>query len=326
MINSISRGLRVEVVSPSLYQSNVDINSQIKIEFNSDLNTDTIIDNFIILKDAHLRFTEGENIIISNYETVEGLVTYENNTIIFTPSNQLDTKSRYIIYVKKQKIMDILGNILESGYVSYFNTGDWSIPKPCSIIEPLNNSILESLETILVEDVGIRSYYYQISKVKTFEVVVTQEAIVGTTITRDFAFGDGIYYIRAKAENGEYGSPNTFTIKTHRDTTPTEQDLSEDYIYVPYDDAKVEIIGEYPEAESVENNVKTNLFYKKFNKIIPIEEIDFYEATVYGEYTDQDDNYDSNYAKEHGEVDGTFSVVYDEEKGETYIFFIPTEI
>jgi hypothetical protein len=102
--------------------------------------------------------------------------------------------------------------------------------------------------------------------------------------------------------------------------------LSEDYIYVPYDDAKVEIIGEYPEAESVENNVKTNLFYKKFNKIIPIEEIDFYEATVYGEYTDQDDNYDSNYAKEHGEVDGTFSVVYDEEKGETYIFFIPTEI
>lgn len=326
MVNSISMGLRVENVSPSLYSTNVDINKVIKMEFNSELNTDTIINNFVILKDSHSRFVEGENVIISNYELVEGLVTYENKTIIFTPTNQLDVKSRYIICVKKSKITDILGNIFEAGYVSYFNTGDGSIPKPCSVIEPLTNSILTILDKVTIQDVGSNSYHYQISKVKTFEILVLQETITKNIIEKDFVLGDGIYFIRAKAEDGEYGSASTFTIKTHRDTTPTEQDLSEDYIYVPYEDDKLELIGQYPDIESVENNVKTNLFYKKFNKIIPIEDIDFYEAIVYGEYADQDDNYDTDYAKEHGDIDGTFSVVYDEENKETYIFFIPTDI
>jgi hypothetical protein len=327
MVNSIETlGLRVESVSPSLYSTSVDVNTVIKIPFNSELNTDTIIGNFAILKDKDLKYKDGAPIVVADYEVLEGLVTYENKTIIFTPSNQLDTNVRYIIYVKKDVVMDILGRALLTDFISYFDTEGEASFGTCKVLEPAENSVLTTLEKIVVEDLGSLNYTVQVSKSKTFDINVFEITFQGTTKVDQFGLGDGTYFIRAKAETGVYGDTIAFTVKTHRGTTPTEQDLDEDYIYAPYDGEELEVVSQYPEPNSIDNVNKTNLFYKKFNKIIPIDDIDFYESQVYGEYTDQDDNFDTDYAKEHGEVDGTFSVVYDEENEETYIFFIPVSM
>lgn len=327
MINSIDTlGLRVETVSPIMFTTGVDVNAIIKVGFNSELNTDTIIGNFVILKDSTFKYVKDTAIVVNDYEIVEGLVTYENKNIIFSPSNQLDTKARYIIYVKKDKISDILGNLVKTDYIGYFDTEDFASFGMCSITEPLSNSILPNLTKVIFDDIGSLKYIIQISKVKTFDVIVSEDIVQGTVLEKDFALGDGLYYIRVKAESGIYGEPTVFSIKTHRNTAPTEQDLDEDYIYAPYDDDKLELVAAYPENDSIDNNVKTNLMYVKFNKIIPIEGIDFEEAIITGGYTDQDDNFDAEYTGEHGEVDGTFSVVYDEENEETYVFFIPTDI
>ena len=66
--------------------------------------------------------------------------------------------------------------------------------------------------------------------------------------------------------------------------------------------------------------------YMKFNKLIPLSTIDFYEAEIYGKFLDEDDQFNDNSVIEHGELAGTFTVVYDDKESETYIFFTPTSM
>lgn len=321
MVNSINTlGLRVETVVPSSYDSNVDINTQIILIFNSDLDTGSIVGNFVVLKDKDGIYN-GEDIQIDNYEIVKGTVTYKNKSIIFTPSNQLDKYCRYIIYVKKNTIKDIHGKVLLQDFISNFDTEIIETVKKTSIIEPLNNSILSSLDSVTIEDVESERYLLQISKQQTFENIVLDTIVSTNVINKEFNLGDGLYYIRAKAMNGNFGDFNVFTIKTHKNTAPTDQDLDEDYIYEPVEIDEIESIGNYPEGINV--NEKTNLIYVKFKGLIDIDDIDFYESNLFGELSDSED---FGTISEHGEVDGSYSIVHDEEANETYVFFIPNSI
>ena len=328
MIESNTLGLRVETVAPGMYATNVRVDSELKIKFNSELNTDLVPNNFFILKDIDKKYIRDNILNIEDYEVVEGLVTYKDKTLIFKPSNQLEEKTRYIIYINT-KVADILGNPMLLDYVSYFDTEDSkSIDKP-AILEPANNSILQSLNKVIISEVDTYRYVVQISKQPTFEIVVYEEIVDGCNLEREFNLGDGLYYIRARAENGEYGDPIVFSIKTYRSTTPTEDDFDEDFIYEPYDEKILELIETVPALKEVQVNPKQKLMYMKFNEIIPIEDIDFYEAIVYGNYTDEDDQFDEDLetnATLHGDVQGSFCVVYDDENEETYIFFLPDSL
>lgn len=328
MIQSNTLGLRVETVNPGMYATNVRVDSVIEVKFNSELNLDLVPDNFLILKDTNRKYIRDNNLIVEDYEILEGLVTYKDKTIFFKPANQLDEKTRYIIYVKK-KVADILGNCMVLDYISYFDTEEIrSIERP-NIIEPANNSILQSLDKVVISEVDTYRYVVQISKQPTFEIVVYEQIVDGANLEREFNLGDGLYYIRARAENGEYGDATVFSIKTHRSTTPTEEDFDEDFIYEPYDEKILELIETLPALKEIQVNPKTNLMYMKFNQIIPAEEIDFYEAIVYGNYTDEDDQFDEDLESNstlHGDVQGSFCIVYDDENEETYIFFLPESL
>ncbi len=320
-------GLRIESSNPGKYATDVSIGSEVTIKFNSELNTRTIPGSVFLLKDKSKSYKENTMVdLLEFYEIVEGSISYKDSTIIFKPVNQLDKLSRYIIYVKRDKISDILGNVMLSDYVATFDTAYVSYDRHCDILEPNNNQSLETLKKVVIEDLGEDSYVLQISKSPTFENVVYEKKVTTNEVEDDFGLGDGLYYVRAKVDNSDFGDSIVFSIKSYVSTATTDQDIDEDFIYAPFQDPELELIEQFPELGSVNVNTKTNVMYMKFNKLIPLSTIDFYEAEIYGKFLDDDDQFNDKSVVEHGDLSGSFTVVYDEKESETYIFFTPDSI
>lgn len=321
MISSISTlGLKPENIIPEKFKTNVDINTEISIYFNSELDTSTIIGNIYILEDKNFEYTNGP-VDLNCYDVIDGNLTYKDKSIIFTPKNQLNINSRYIIYIPKEGIRDIFGNVTLIDFISYFSTESFQSYAKCEILYPINNTTISSLEKISITDLNSPKYLVQISKIKTFDNLVLEETVDTPIVEKKYNIGDGLYFIRAKAINGEFGETNVFTIKSHENTIPTDQDLDEDYIWEEYVEEPEALIETFPVNDSIGINEKTNVLYMKFNGIIDIDDIDFYESYLIGEPNDNDDNISS-----HDEVDGSYTVIHDEEKYETYIFFIPNTL
>lgn len=322
MINTLNTlGLQVINVEPGRFTTDADTNTNISVYFNSDLDVVSIMDNFIVLKDKELKYNGGE-INISEFETINGNVTYKDKTIFFTPFNQLESDCRYIVYIFKNGIVDVLGRSMLIDYISYFSTEPFSAIGGCNITVPENNKTLSALDNIVLSKLDTEKYLIQISKIKTFDNLVIEKVIDTNLLEEDLKLGDGLYYIRAKALNGTFGDSCVVTIKTHSNTIPTDQDLDESYIWQPYDEDKHSLKESFPSNESFNVNEKTNVIFLKFDGIVDINDIDFYESYMIGESNDEDDQNISS----HGDVDGIYTVVYDEEKVETYIFFTPNSL
>lgn len=318
MMTSISTlGLKPESIFPEKFKTNVSINSEISVYFNSELDASTIVGGFYILEDKEFKYADG-SVNLEEYKVVEGNLIYKDKTIIFTPIDQLNIDSRYLIYMPKECIRDILGNVILIDIVSHFTTEGIKTNAKCDILYPINNTTLTSLDKIAVSDVDSEKYLIQISKVKTFDNLVHEEIVDKTVVEKNYNLGDGMYFIRAKAINSDFGDISLVTIKTHENTIPTDQDLDEDYIWQEYEEESGTFIESFPLDKSININEKTNVLYMKFKGIVELDDIDFYESYLVGESNDNDSNIIS-----HEQVDGTFSVVHDEEKLETYVVFIP---
>lgn len=318
MISSISTlGLKPESFSPEKFKTNVDINTQISINFNSELDTSTIISNIYILEDKDFKYNDGD-IDLNLFNKIDGNLTYKDKTIIFTPKNQLNINSRYIVYIPKDGIRDILGNVTLIDFVSYFSTDNFQSYGKCEVLYPINNTILHSLNRVSISDLDSLKYVVQISKIKTFDNLVYEEIFDMPIVEKHIDIGDGLYFIRAKALNGIFGETSVFTLKSHENTIPTDQDLDEDFVWEEYVKEPESLIEIYPSNDSIEVNEKTNVLFMKFNGIVDIKDIDFHESFLNGEPNDDDDNITA-----HENVDGSYTVVQDEEKLETYVFFIP---
>lgn len=329
MIGSLDTlGLRVENVYPKTFSNNVDINSEIEIKFNSELNSNLILNGISLLEDTEKKYIR-DNVIkdIDNYDIVPVTITYKDRTVFIRPNMPLKEDCRYIIFADKRILQDILGNMMLTDYISYFDTSNYSY-NTCSILIPENNSIIPVLDKISITDTDCDRYCVQISKQPGFETIVYDEIVDGVNIEKTYRLEDGMYYIRAKEENApEYGIANIFSIKSYRSTTVSDQDLDEDYMFEPLTEEELKMIGSYPENNASLINVKSNIVYEKFNKLINIKDIDFYESFFKGELIDDTDNYMSNTFKNnqlsHEDVDGHYIFVQDEEKEETYVFFVP---
>lgn len=321
MENSIEVvGLKVNTVTPSFNES-VDINSIVKVEFNSDLDTGSIYGNFHVLKDKdNILVGNPTSIDINKFEPVKGSLTYKDRVIIFKPLNQLDVSSRYILYVPKYSIKDFNGNFNITDYISFFSTDGYLSDKPCNVIFPKDNSTINSLTKIEVENIGAKKYIIQISKNKTFENGLYDRVIDSNIVTDDisnFGIGEGSFYIRARSINGEFKEPSFFTLKTIPDTLVSDED--EVFVYEPLDnkDFLVTLTESFP--ESINIHEKTNVSYMKFNGIINLDDIDFYESGLYEKEADSEEY-------ENESVDGTMSVIHDIENNITYIAFLKDSI
>lgn len=312
--------LQVEEVTPALYTNKVNVHTDIKVTFNYNLNTESIINNFFLLRDVNNEYTfkKNDTINIDNFEVVKGALTYKNRTIIFTPKEPLEASNKYIIYVKTSNIYDVLGNTSSVNYTSYFETEGIPTYKPCNILEPIDNSVLTDLEKIVIEDVNAKDYIVQISRQKTFENIVYNKLVNETTIEAKFSLPDGTYYIRARANGGDFGDTIAIAIKTYQETIPTDEDISEKYAFVEIEEE--ELLDIFPK----ENNIDpaTNLCYVKISGEITEKDIDFDNSYLYGELSDTDDESNTNMTA-HGYVDVSYSIVYDKNEDCTYIFAIP---
>lgn len=320
MINSIETlGLNVECMTPSPYSTNVDVNADIEVSFNSELDTDTIFGNIYVLKDKNRQiFGKPTSINVKDFEPVKGSLTYRDRVVNFKPIGQLEKSTRYIVYIPKGSIRDFKGREGLTNYISFFDTDGFSTLPPCSVALPANNSVIDKLTSIKLEDIGSERYIIQISKNKDFENGVYDEVVDTISITEGLSnIGDGSYYIRAKATNGIFGETSFFTVKTIPETLVSDDD--ESYIYQPIEeDDGIQLVDSFPNGVNVHE--KTNLMYIKLDGIVPIENIDFYESGVFKKELTGEDEFDSD------PIDGTYSIIHDELNNLTYVAFIPDNI
>lgn len=329
MISSLETlGLRVEFIYPRVFSNNVNTNSNITVTFNSELNTDTIIRSVFLLEDNKKSYVKDDKITVDDYKIINTTIAYKDKKVIIWPS-QLEEGCRYIIFINKDNLRDILNNVMLTDYISYFDTADSSYIE-CSVIEPANNAVLNKLSKVILSDISSNKYIIQISKNQGFENTVYENSIEGNKTEHEISLEDGLYYIRAKREDSkEYGEYNVFSIKSYNKTTVTDEDLDEDYVFEEIKDDELKILSSYPDNDDCLVNVKSNCTYMKFNNIIKEDEIDFYESGLFGSFIDDDDiYYEDNLninQKEDSDIDGHFTTVYDEALEKTHIFFVPHE-
>lgn len=309
--------LQVDNITPDRYSTGVNVYSTIQVKFNSELNIQTIMGNILLLQDIHRNYTNEKDINLSLYERVDCKVEYKDKTVSLTPINQLNSTSRYIVYIPKNSIADFKGRVLSSNFISFFDTNIPVLDKPCDIIYPPNNSTLRTLDRVEFENVGADRYIVQISTNKDFEIGLYERIVQHTNIVDDFNIGDGSYYIRAKSTNGEYGNVSFFTLQSVNDAMITESDY-ESFQFEQVQDDSVQSIGEFPK-ESINVSTKSNLLYIQLNKIVDIEDIDFYDSGVFEKHIkDEDYSLDS--------IDGTFVTIHDFKNKCTYVTFIMDDI
>ena len=327
MANMDTYTLKVINITPEAYSTDVSINSKISIFFNLELESNTILNNVIILKDKDRIFNKD---VITTENSVEGTFSYNESKreVVFIPRDQLETDCRYIVIVKEKSIRDVYGRYLEQDYIRYFDTEGTQKEKPCEILYPKDNSINLEINKVVLEDIGASKYLIQISKIKSFSSIVYE------TISDSFEIDlkdinehgklyDGLYFMRAKSLNSDFGEIISFTVKSFKDTLPVDTDHSEDFFYEEMETNDIVFEKFYPDDGDIEISEKTNIIYLTFEGEVDIDDIDFYESGIFGELSDDEDYED---IEPHGYLDVVYNIIYSEKENKTYIILTPNSL
>lgn len=320
-------GLSVISTIPEAHQTNVNVNKHIEIKFSGDINKSTLNNSIIVFEDYNGVYNGITSLKSSEqFNIVKGTLTYADRIIKFKPKEPLNIDTKYIV-VLNDTITDITGNKLLKKFIFAFNTEITKSYPKCEIISPSFGTILSTLPEIQWKSQQAPSYIMQISKSNKFEVLLYETFIVNddTDIIRfipEIPYKEGIYYTRVKSEGGEWSEPCQFFIKEVTDAVIAEDDKSEEIYLADFLDGieeELEILEMFPADNSLNNSLKTNIFYIKIKGEINEEQLDLNDFMVTGEAFDEED--DVSY--EHGEVNGSWTVIYDSEYDCTYIIFTP---
>lgn len=320
-------GLRVLSVSPSHLEDNVNVNSNIDVIFTSDINPSTLTKNIVVFEDYNKIYKNTNDLKdYSKYSVVKGSISYDDKKLTYTPEKPFNTNSSYIL-VLNDKIMDITGNQLVQKYVNVFYTEKVASYPRCEIISPKYGNITNEIPTFKWINQKSPSYVFQMSKVNSFEVLLLNQVIPGNefeeeiSYTPNFDAKEGMYFIRVKSEGGEWSNIHQIFIKPITDAVIAEEDTSE---MIAFDDffenllEPVVILEQFPEPNSVNNSLKTNIIYIKIKGKLEESRINLGDCYIYAESLDDDhDEYT------HENITGSWSVVYDSYYDATYIIFTP---
>jgi hypothetical protein len=311
---------------------NVDVNSDIRIKFNSDINTGTIIGNFTVLEDPQFLFTTTENLSTDRikYNTVQGAVSYEDKTLIFKPNKPLNENSRYLVLIRAGGILDILGRTMLTEYVGTFYTEiNATLPK-AEFLTPKFGVITSDVPEFTWGDQQSKAYVFQLSSEDTFETLLVDEIIksntndyAGTVYRPLMLLTEGLYYVRVRAINGNWSEPLQFFIKNTTEAVVTSEDVSEKSILEELDAAferPLEILEMFPPEGAIQVDTKVNIVYLKVAGKLTSADIEFDNTFVTGDLFDLEDEGSIN---PHGVVSGKWEVVNDLNKDVTYIIFTP---
>lgn len=320
-----TQGIHILTTNPQNKQLNVNVNSTIDVEFSSDIDMGSLVKNIIVLQDINRIFKGPEDLKdYSQYSIVKGNISYQDKIVTYTPSNQFEVNSTYIVLINNE-VTDITGNKLKQKYLFSFTTEEVASYGPCEIISPKYGNICSKLPYFTWKNQHSPSYEFQISKVNSFETLLVDEIISGNEIDETISYipdinvQEGIYHIRVKSENGEWSNVHQIFIKPITDDvvasedTPVLKNFDEflDDIIEP-----LEILEVFPEDGSTNVSLKTNIFYIKMKGKVDKDRINFGESYIYGESIDEDEEYESHYY-----VDGIWTLVYDSYDDVTYLIF-----
>lgn len=320
-------GLSVISTTPNAYDTNVNINSSIEIKFSGDINRSTLNNSIIIFEDYAGVYNGVTSLKSSDkFNRVTGNATYADRVLKFTPNQPFNIDMRYIVVVNNT-IQDITGNQLLNKYIFTFNTEITKSYPKCEIVYPTYGLISGVIPTMQWNSQNAPSYILQVSKTNTFEVLTFETFVVGENVSvmeykPDMPYKEGIYYVRVKSEGGQWSEPCQFFIKEVTDAVVAAEDQSEE-IYL--DDFlagvsdELEILEIFPADGSLNNSLKTNVFYIKIKGQIAENRISYPDCEVTGEAFDEED--DAEYA--HGTVNGYWTLIYDTDNDCTYLIFTP---
>ena len=320
-------GLRVLSVSPSHLESNVNVNSNIDVTFSSDINPSTLAKNIVVFEDYNKSYNGVESLKdYSKFSVVKGSISYADKILTYTPEKPFNTGSSYIL-VLNDKILDITGNQLTQKYISVFYTETIASYGRCEITNPKYGFITNEIPTFSWINQKSPSYIFQISKVNSFEVTVVDEVITGNeyeeeiSYTPDFPAQEGMYFIRVKSENGEWSDTHQIFIKPITDAVIAKEDVSEMISFNDFFENLLEpvvVLEMFPNPDSVNNSLKTNIFYIKIKGKLDESRVNLDDCYISAETLDDDhDEYT------HENISGSWSIVYDSYYDVTYIIFTP---
>lgn len=323
-------GLKVLSVSPAQKESDVNVNSTIDIAFSSDINPATLMKNVVVLEDVN-RIYKSVNSLkdYSKYAVVKGNVSYADKVLNFTPLKPFKVNTCYIVMLN-DGISDIIGNRLVSKHISCFYTELQASKPPVKIKSPKYGCITSEIPIFEWKNQGVAAYRFQVSKKNTFEVLLYDEVVPGNEVdetithTPDFNAIEGMYFIRVKADTGDWSDVHQIFIKPITDAVVAEQDTPELQNLDEFLDGltdPIEILEYFPTPGSVNNTLKTNIIYIKIKGKVDEGRISFEDCSVFGESTDEEIE---EYA--HEEVEGVWSIVYDSYFDVTYIIFTPVSL
>ena len=314
-------GLRIESTNPSHNDTEVNVWHGITITFTSDIDPSTLAKNLVVFKDYNNIYKNIESLKdYSKYGVVNGSVSYADKVATFTPSERFETGMRYILIVNN-KISDITGNVLANKYVTAFTTETIeSFPKS-EFTAPKYGLITGIVPEFSWKDLGAPSYEFQMSKNNSFELLLFEETVTGTSITPDVEYEEGMYFARVKAERGEWSDVHQIFIKPIMDAVVAMEDTPDIINYEDFMEGlkePLEVLEEFPTDGSGNISLKTNIIYIKINGRVEPSSLNISDCYVYGTSIDEE-----NEDYSHGIVSGTWSVVYDVSQNVTYIIFTP---
>ena len=329
MVNDINTlGLRITEISPRNNEINVNVNSDIKITFNSDIDTQTIIGNITVVEDSNYEYINGDK-YNPKFIPVKGNIMYSDKSIIFKPAMPFKTNTRYIVFVREKSIKDIMHNEMILPFVSTFFTDPVETLPKVIITSPKSEVILDRMPVIEWASQKTDAYLVQIAKDNSFAILSYEKIIKKINNELDSKidlsskkFTDGLYYIRVKSINGEWSDDLQIFIKQDKNEkiTLTPEDVPEDMIFdeLPIDD--VVILDYFPKENTSFVSTKLNIIYVKLLGEIKESDIDFNNISVFGSLYDEEDEYSSTVTPQEF-VGGSWQVIYDNELDVTYIIY-----
>jgi hypothetical protein len=319
--------LNIQYLYPSNYDINIHTTDSVEVEFTNELNSSTILKNFVILEDIDGIYKSPKDLKrVTMFNNVTGSISYNNMRITFTPTNGFNINSRYIICIKSNGLMDINSQTLQFDFISTFYTELTATIDACYILSPSPNSIFQSVPTIGWDKKESDQYIIQISKQSTFETLIYDEFIIGQdanncTNTPNINLVDGLYYVRVKALCGLWtNSPLQFYIRNIEQSPVTQYDDNPDDIFnlIANSLSDYEILDVFPNDQSIQISTTLQNICINVSGKVDIETIDMTGSYVEGILYDADD---SDVAVDMSLLSMTLFTVYDNVKDITSIIY-----
>ena len=291
MIQSVYQGgLRVESAEPASGSLGASIYTLIRLTFNSELNTGSILNNVMVFEDPNGRYVDMDTIRATPalFPKIEGNYTYKDRVITFTPASMLKNSTKYIVAVKADGITDIYGNRTVAEQSFHFITEADDVEARVNITTPQTGQVCSQLPEIAWSTVGSTAYYIEVSRQQTFENTVFATAVPKNPETGltplsyrpDLDLPDGMYYLRVKALKGPWSLPVQIFVKRMTEALTSKEDLAEIIDQLNLEDAPAELLESFPPTNEANVSERLRCLYFKFKGYLDFEAVNLWDSSV----------------------------------------------